>query len=138
VKNGEERLVVLNTVARSVVDSQRGRHPEYVFTCCRERQKKTNNSGWQSTRKRAGLSQVRVHDLKHYFWPTLTALQELLLRIDKTCWDIGRDVSPVTYSAAELTNLIQAANQAVGQGSRKNPAPVMLKKKVVNASALTI
>ena len=31
VKNGQDRLVVLNRVARSVVDSVRGQHPEYVF-----------------------------------------------------------------------------------------------------------
>jgi hypothetical protein len=41
------------------------------------------------------------------------------------------------YSAAELTNLILAANKVVGQGSRKSSALVMLKKKVVDASALT-
>ena len=32
VKNGEERLVVLNRVARSVIESVRGEHPEFVFT----------------------------------------------------------------------------------------------------------
>jgi hypothetical protein len=31
VKNGEERLVVLNRVARSVVDGMRGLHPTHVF-----------------------------------------------------------------------------------------------------------
>ncbi len=31
VKNGEERLVVLNHIARSVIESARGQHPEYVF-----------------------------------------------------------------------------------------------------------
>ena len=31
VKNGADRLVVLNSVARSIVDEQRGLHPEYVF-----------------------------------------------------------------------------------------------------------
>jgi hypothetical protein len=31
VKNGEERLVVLNRVARSVIDSRRGKHPDIVF-----------------------------------------------------------------------------------------------------------
>jgi len=30
-KNGEERIIVLNAAARSVVDRQRGKHPEYVF-----------------------------------------------------------------------------------------------------------
>ena len=31
VKNGADRLVVLNSVARSIIDEQRGLHPEYVF-----------------------------------------------------------------------------------------------------------
>ena len=31
-KNGEERIVVLNRIARSVVESERGKHREYVFT----------------------------------------------------------------------------------------------------------
>ena len=32
VKNAQDRLVVLNRIARSVVEAQRGQHPEYVFT----------------------------------------------------------------------------------------------------------
>ena len=32
VRNGEGRLVVLNRVARSIIDAQRGRDPDYVFT----------------------------------------------------------------------------------------------------------
>ena len=31
VKNGEERLVVLNRVAYDVIQRQRGKHPEHVF-----------------------------------------------------------------------------------------------------------
>jgi integrase len=31
-KNGEERIVVLNRIARGVLDAERGRHPEFVFT----------------------------------------------------------------------------------------------------------
>jgi hypothetical protein len=31
VKNGEERLVVLNHTARAVIERQRGKHPDYVF-----------------------------------------------------------------------------------------------------------
>lgn len=31
-KNGEERVVVLNGIARNVLEAQRGQHPEYVFT----------------------------------------------------------------------------------------------------------
>ncbi len=32
MKNGDERLVVLNRVARSVVDGQTRQHPTHVFT----------------------------------------------------------------------------------------------------------
>ena len=32
VKNGDDRLVVLNRVALAVVDARRGRHPMHVFT----------------------------------------------------------------------------------------------------------
>lgn len=32
VKNGEDRLVTCNEIALSVVKSQRGKHPTYVFT----------------------------------------------------------------------------------------------------------
>ena len=32
VKNGDERLVVCNQTARGVVESQRGKHKQYVFT----------------------------------------------------------------------------------------------------------
>lgn len=35
VKNGEERLVVLNRVAKSIIEGQRGRHPEFVYVHAR-------------------------------------------------------------------------------------------------------
>jgi integrase len=136
VKNGEERLVILNTVARSVVDSQRGRHHEYVFTYDGRRQQKMNNSAWRKARKRAGLPQVRVHDLKHTFGRRLRAAGVSFEdRQDLLGHKSGRITSH--YSAAELSNLIEAANQVVGQGSRKSPALVVLKKRAVAARAVT-
>ncbi|WP_085213195.1 tyrosine-type recombinase/integrase [Methylomagnum ishizawai] len=33
-KNGRNRIIVLNSVAQAVVDAQRGRHDEYVFSLC--------------------------------------------------------------------------------------------------------
>jgi integrase len=55
VKNGEERLVVLNDVARSVVESCRGRHPDYVFTYEGEPVGRMNNSAWDKARVRAAI-----------------------------------------------------------------------------------
>jgi integrase len=132
VKNSEERLVVLNRIARLVIEEARGMHPVYVFV----RQSKDgltvpvktmNNTGWKSARERAadawervhgtvapqGFRRVRVHDLKHTFGRRLRAAgvsfedrQDLL----------GHKSHRITthYSQPELSNLIAAAEKACG------------------------
>lgn len=136
VKNGESRLVVLNHVARSVIEAVRGEHPEFVFTYCGRPVTAMNNTAWKSARKRVGLEQVRVHDLKHTFGRRLRAAgvsyedrQDLL----------GHKSGRITthYSAAELQNLIEAANRVCEQQSRKSPALVLLKQQAAKAVALT-
>ena len=129
VKNGDERLVVLNRVAKAVVDSVRGQHPEYVFVYRRKRRIGTmNNTAWQSARKHAGLPQVRVHDLKHTFGRRLRAAgvsfedrQDLL----------GHRSGRITthYSAAELASLVAAANRVCEADVRKMPTLVVLKRQ---------
>jgi integrase len=132
VKNGEDRLVVLNRTAMSIVNAVRGTHRKYVFTYNGKRLLKMNNTAWQKGRVKAGLPQVRVHDLKHTFGRRLRAAgvsfedrQDLL----------GHRSGRITthYSAAELGNLLTAANLVVGEGSRKTPALLVLKKKAANA-----
>ena len=134
VKNGDERLVVLNRVARSVVESVRGQHPEFVFAYRGRRIETMHNTAWQSARRRAGLPQVRVHDLKHTFGRRLRAAgvsfedrQDLL----------GHRSGRITthYSAAELQSLLDAANRVCDEGSRKTPALVVLKRKAPAAIA---
>jgi len=65
VKNREERLVVLNRIACSVVEGQRGLHKKFVFTYKGHAIRKMNGKAWRNARIRAGLPGVRVHDLKH-------------------------------------------------------------------------
>ncbi len=129
VKNRNERLVVLNRVARSVVQEMRGVHPDRVFTYNGRPVKKMYGSAWKKARKRAGLPQVRVHDLKHTFGRRLRAAgvsfedrQDLL----------GHKSDRMTthYTQAELENLIDAANKVCGgEGSRRTPSLVILKNK---------
>jgi len=64
VKNREDRLVVLNRVAQSVIDAARGQHPERVFTFKGAPVTTINNSGWKRARIKVDLAQVRMHDLK--------------------------------------------------------------------------
>jgi len=137
VKNGEERLVVLNRVARSVIEEGREINSEYVFTYRGHPITVMNNNGWQSARKRAGLKQVRVHDLKHTFGRRLRAAgvnyedRQGLLKHKP-----GRITTH--YSAAELENLLEAANKVCGDNSRKSPTLVLLKQKTATACAATV
>jgi len=72
VKNGDDRLVVLNKTAKSVIEKARGNHPDYVFTYRGQPVGNINNTAWRRARNRAGLN-VRVHDLKHTFGRRLRA-----------------------------------------------------------------
>ena len=127
VKNREERLVILNRVAESVVEGVRGGHPQYVFSYQGHRVAAMNNTAWQSARKRAGLLQVRVHDLKHTFGRRLRAAG---VTFEDRQGLLGHKSRRITthYSAAELENLIEAANRVCGTQSRKGPALVLIKR----------
>jgi len=114
VKNKEDRLIVLNRIAQSIIEKVRGKHPECVFTFRDRPVDRMLNSAWKKARMQAGLPLVRVHDLKHTFGRRLRAAgvnfedrQDLL----------GHKSGRITthYSAAELNNLIRAANQVCNQ-----------------------
>jgi integrase len=72
-----ERIVVCNSVAQSIVDSQRGLHPQRVFTYAKQPKEGSetkpkhkavesmNNTAWQTAREKAGLGDLHVHDLRH-------------------------------------------------------------------------
>lgn len=110
VKNGEDRLVICNDVARSVIEGERGKHPTHVFSYKGHPLTRMLSNGWRSARKRVGLELVRVHDCKHTYGRRLRAAgvsfedrQDLL----------GHRSGRITthYSSAELQNLYMAANK---------------------------
>jgi integrase len=73
VKNGDDRLVVFNSVARSVVQARRGSHATHVFSYQGLIMRHMLTSARKRARQRAGLPLVRVHDLKHIFGRRLRA-----------------------------------------------------------------
>lgn len=120
VKNGDERLVVLNRTAKSVVESVRGEHPEFLFTYRGRPIQRMLDSGWKRARVRAALPRVRVHDLKHTYGRRLRAAgvsfedrQDLL----------GHRSGRITthYSAPELDQLFPAAESVC----ERRPATVL-------------
>lgn len=146
-KNGLPRAVVLNDVAQSVVDGQRGVHKTYVFTYLpagegaeRQRVNAVNQSAWRKARARAaekypaalrtappaGFQDLHFHDLRHTVGRRLRAAGVS----NETRADIlgHRNGNMTTdYSQAELTELFDAVQLIAAEGEQ---APTML--RVVN------
>ncbi len=159
VKNGQDRLVVLNRIARSVVDSQRRRHAEYVFAYAPKQPRATagqsahalelrplaamNSTAWKSARVRAaakleqqtgapapeGFRKVRVHDLKHTFGRRLRAAG---VSFEDRQDLLGHKSGRITthYSAAELESLIEAADRVCDEKSHKSPTTTGIRRIV--------
>ena len=126
VKNGDDRLVVLNKVAKLVVESVRGTHHSHVFAYRGNPMTRLLNSAWLRARKEVKLPMVRVHDLKHTFGRRLRAAgvsfedrQDLL----------GHRSGRITthYSAAELSRLMDTAN-SVCERTGNRPELVVLRR----------
>jgi len=78
------RVLVCNSIARSIIEEVRGQHPEFVFVYQRNRHRAgslgtsrrnhtpkpphpiqtMNNTGWQNWRDRT-IGDIHVHDLRH-------------------------------------------------------------------------
>jgi integrase len=148
VKNREDRLIVMNDVARSVIEQRRaiarateektGHRQRWVFMYRSNRLQCMNNTAWQNAREAAaqtyeeecgrkapwGFEHVRVHDLKHTFGRRLRAAgvpeetRKVLL---------GHKNGDITthYSAAELKELIDAVQRI--DASQETPLITVLR-----------
>jgi integrase len=108
VKNGDDRLIVLNRIASRVVEVRRGISPTFAFTYKGRPITRMMTSAWKRARARAGLHQVRVHDLKHTFGRRLRAAS---VSFEDRQDLLGHRSGRITthYSAAELSRLLVAA-----------------------------
>ena len=124
-------MVVLNRIAKSVVEEVRGNHPDYVFTYKGKPVNKINNSAWKRKRKEVGLPYVRVHDLKHTFGRRLRSAG---IPVETRKVLLGHRNGDITthYSAPGLEELIEATNRVCEGMSGKTPALVVLKQKTAN------
>lgn len=142
VKNRQERLVILNRVALTVIEGQRGQHPEWVFPYDGGALHRMNDSAWRKARKRSaekwekihgqpaheGFKQLRVHDLKHTFGRRLRAAdvphEDRQVRLGHTNGSVTSH-----YSAAELGKLIEYADRVAATATH-TPALTMLKRRL--------
>jgi integrase len=66
-KSRRAHVVILNDVAWSIIESQRGLHPIWVFPYRGRPVSTMNNTAWQRARREERLPAVRIHDLRHTF-----------------------------------------------------------------------
>ena len=119
VKNRRDRLVVLNQAARDVVEQVRGLHPTHVFSYKGKRIQRMYNRAWRQARTRAGLPQVRVHDLKHTFGRRLrSAGVSFEDRQDLLGHKSGRITTH--YSMPEARKSYSGGQQGLSQGETQN------------------
>ena len=123
-KGNRRHVQILNDVAWSVVEQCRGMHEDYVFVYRRERVKNIdkepvmqydrietmNNTGFQAARKAAGLSAVRIHDLRHTFGQRL---REAGVPAEDRALLLGHAVEgmPQHYATATIARLVELANK---------------------------
>jgi integrase len=133
-KNKLDRVVVLNEIALQVITEVRGHHSVYVFKHPKENTRvfDMNTTSWQNARKKLKLP-VRIHDLKHTFGRRLRAAD---VSEENRRDLLGHKSHRITthYSAAEIRNLIDAANKAC---IRQTSTPTLGRMKV-EALSLTI
>jgi len=128
VKNKEDRLIVLNDVAKEVIGPQRSLHNTHVFIYRGNPVTAAYNSGWKKTRTKAakkfavdhdepvcwGFANLRVHDdLKHTFGRRLRAAG-VPMETRKVLLGHGNGDITSHYSAPETKQLFEAANRVCG------------------------
>ncbi len=133
-KNGEERVIPLNRVTRSVIEDCRNQHPEFVFTYKGNPTERMNNSAWRKARHTVGLDAVRVHDLRHTFGMRLRAAGVSLEdRQDLLGHKSGRITTH--YSAAELGNLLAAVEKITEPTFQETPNLILIRNHARGATS---
>jgi len=149
VKNGRDRLVVLNEVARAVIEAQRGLDLVYVFAYCGKGHPegtkncldRMNGHAWRKARTRAaeqyqeehgrpantGFAEVRVHDLKHTFGHRLRVAGVPFEDRQSLLGHTSKNVT-THYSAPEVGRLITMAERALETDARQVAAPTILRR----------
>ena len=140
-KTSTERVVVLNAIAKRVIDARRGIDREYVFTYRGKPVARLHNSGWKTAWRKAGLpvepGVLRgVHNLRHSFGRRLRGagvpLETRKLLLGHASGDITTH-----YSAAEIKELMDAAEKIVDRGLAQTPTLTVISRKSENVGKVS-
>ena len=132
-KSSKERVVVLNAIVHRVVASRRGMDREYVFAHRGKPLYRLHNSGWKTAWRKAGLPVEKgvlrgVHNLRHTFGRRLRGagvpLETRKLLLGHASGDITTH-----YSAAEISELIDAVEKIADRGVAQTPTLTLISRK---------
>jgi integrase len=131
-KTSTERVVVLNTIASRVIESRRGIHKDFVFTYRGNPVGKLNNTAWKRAWKKAGLPTEQgilkgVHNLRHTFGRRLRGAGVPLETRKALLGHASGDIT-THYSAAELSELLEAVEKIVDRGIAQTPTLTVVQR----------
>jgi integrase len=122
------RVLVCNSVAQSVIETQRGRHDLYVFPYQGHRIETMNNNAWQRARKQAGLPDLHIHDLRHTVGMRLREAGVREETIADILWHTRQGLT-AHYSVAQIDELVEALNRITDERSRVNRSLAMIRRE---------
>ena len=121
-KTNRKHVLILNDRSWAIIESKRGEHEKYVFTWAgpnheRDRVGTINTAAYQKARADVGLTQVRVHDLRHTFGQRL---RDAGVSEEDRALLLGHaiDGMPQHYATATVARLVDAANSVAGTRDR--------------------
>ena len=132
-KTSTERVVVLNTIAKRVIESRRGKHRDCVFTYRGNSMLKLNGSAWKRSWRKAKLPVEKgilkgVHNLRHTFGRRLRSTGIPLETRKALLGHANGDIT-THYSAAELDELISASESIVSRGRTEMPNLMLIRQR---------
>lgn len=136
------RVVVCNSVAQSIVESQRGKHEEFVFVWRRERVKNLDdapvmpyrpiqtmhNTAWQRARREAGMPDLHVHDLRHTVGMRLREAGVPESTVADILWHSNASMTR-HYSVAQIVELHAALEKIKEDSGRWNKSLATLRRE---------
>jgi len=127
------KVLVCNSIARSIIDAQRGKNAEFVFVYRRKRIsrldeeprmpyrpiERMSNSGWETARRKAGLGDLHIHDLRHTVGMRLREAGVAEATVADVLWH-SRQGMTAHYSVAQVREVYNALEKITTPGEDRN------------------
>lgn len=122
------RVLVCNTVAQSIIESQRGKDDVFVFPYQGHRIETMNNNAWQRARRQAGIPDLHIHDLRHTVGMRLREAGVREETIADILWHTRQGMT-AHYSVAQIDELVEALNRITDERNRVNRSLAMIRRE---------